>query len=123
MDTCVRGSLGSNLTLLGQETHERAATAKNAPTPRPPATPRCFSPCSPSSVVDSCPPTPCRSACVKFAEYEPFTPVTQTVRGLLTDNPIGTHAIVAVAWSAGIAIACYFWAVRLYNRRRAAGSN
>jgi len=52
--------LGSNLTLLGQETPERAATAKNAPTPRPPATPRCFSPCSPSSVVDSCPPTPCR---------------------------------------------------------------
>ena len=44
--------LGSNLTLLGQETPERAATAKNAPTPRPPATPRCFSPCSPSSVVD-----------------------------------------------------------------------
>ena len=59
----------------------------------------------------------------QFAEYEPFTPVTQTVRGLLTDNPIGTHAIVAVAWSAGIAIACYFWAVRLCNRRRAAGSN
>ena len=45
----------------------------------------------------------------QFAEYEPFTPVTQTVRGMLTDNPIGTHAIVAVAWSAGIAIACYFW--------------
>ena len=59
----------------------------------------------------------------QFAEYEPFTLVPQTVRGLLTDNPIGTHAIVAVAWSAGIAIACYFWAVRLYNRRRAAGSN
>jgi len=59
----------------------------------------------------------------QFAEYEPFTPVTQTVRGLLTDNPIGTHAIVAVAWSAGIAIASYLWAVRLYNRRRAAGSN
>lgn len=59
----------------------------------------------------------------QFAEYEPFTPVTQTVRGLLTDNPIGTHAIVSVAWSAGIAIASYLWAVRLYNRRRAAGSN
>ena len=55
----------------------------------------------------------------QFAEYQPFTPVTQTVRGLLTDNPIGTHAIVAVAWSVGIAVLSYLWAVRLYNRRRA----
>jgi ABC-2 type transport system permease protein len=55
----------------------------------------------------------------QFAEYQPFTPVTQTVRGLLTDNPIGTHAIVAVAWSMGIALLSYLWAVRLYNRRRA----
>ena len=55
----------------------------------------------------------------QFAEYQPFTPVTQTVRGLLTDNPIGTHAIVAVAWSVGIALLSYLWAVRLYNRRSA----
>src|SRR5450759_1308068 len=69
-------------------------------------------------------PTDTMLVCLRhFAEYEPFTPVTQTVRGLLTDNPIGTHAIVAVAWSAGITIASYLWAVRLYNRRRAAGSN
>jgi len=56
----------------------------------------------------------------QFAEYQPFTPVTQTVRGLLTGTPIGTYAIAAVAWSAGIALVCYLWAVRLYNRRRAA---
>jgi len=56
----------------------------------------------------------------QFAEYEPFTPVTQTVRGLLTGGPIGTNAIAAIAWSAGIALASYLWAVRLYNRRRAA---
>ena len=59
----------------------------------------------------------------QFAEYEPFTPVTQTVRGLLSGGPIGMHAIAAVAWSAGIALASYFWAVRLYNRRRAAQPN
>jgi len=57
------------------------------------------------------------------AEYQPFTPVTQTVRGLLTGGPIGTHAIAAIAWSTGIAIASYLWAVRLYNRRRAADPN
>lgn len=59
----------------------------------------------------------------QFAEYEPFTPVTQAVRGLLTSGPIGPQAIAAVAWSTGIASASYLWAVRLYNRRRAAGPN
>ena len=56
----------------------------------------------------------------QFAEYQPFTPVIQTVRGLLTGGPVGTHAIAAVAWSAGIALACYLWSIRLYDRRRAA---
>jgi ABC-2 type transport system permease protein len=59
----------------------------------------------------------------QFAEYQPFTPVTQTVRGLLTGGPIGAHAIAAIAWSAGIALVSYLWAVRLYNRRRAASPN
>ena len=59
----------------------------------------------------------------QFAGYQPFTPVTETIRGLLTGNPVGTHAIVAIAWSAGIALASYLWALRLYNRRRAADPN
>jgi ABC-2 type transport system permease protein len=56
----------------------------------------------------------------QFAEYQPFTPVADTVRGLLTHAAIGDQAIAAIAWSVGIAIASYFWAIRLYNRRRAA---
>jgi ABC-2 type transport system permease protein len=56
----------------------------------------------------------------QFSEYEPFTPVTQTIRGLLSGGPIASHAIPAIAWSAVIALASYLWAVRLYNRRRAA---
>jgi len=56
----------------------------------------------------------------QFAEYEPFTPVTQTVRGLLSGGPIAAHAIPAIVWSVAIALASYLWAVRLYNRRRAA---
>jgi ABC-2 type transport system permease protein len=59
----------------------------------------------------------------QFAAYEPFTPVTQTVRGLLTGGPVGGHAIAAIAWSAGIAVASYLWSIRLYNRRRAATPN
>jgi ABC-2 type transport system permease protein len=56
----------------------------------------------------------------QFAEYQPFTAVTQTVRGLLIGGPVGTHAVVAVAWSVGIAFVSYLWAIRLYSRRRAA---
>ncbi len=56
----------------------------------------------------------------QFAEYQPFTPAAETVRGLLTGAAIGDHAIAAIAWSIGIAIAAYLWAMRLYNRRRAA---
>jgi ABC-2 type transport system permease protein len=56
----------------------------------------------------------------QFAEYQPFTPVIQTIRGLLSGGPVGAHAIAAVAWTAGIALACYLWSIRLYERRRAA---
>jgi ABC-2 type transport system permease protein len=56
----------------------------------------------------------------QFAEYQPFTSVADTVRGLLTTTAIGNQAIAAIAWSIGIAIASYLWALRLYNRRRAA---
>jgi ABC-2 type transport system permease protein len=56
----------------------------------------------------------------QFSEYQPFTPVTQTVRGLLTGGPVGTYAVAAILWSAGIALVSYLWALSLYNRRRAA---
>jgi ABC-2 type transport system permease protein len=51
-----------------------------------------------------------------FAGYQPFTPVIQTVRGLLTGGPIGGNAIMAIAWGAGIAALSYLWARRLYRR-------
>ena len=55
----------------------------------------------------------------QFAEYQPFTPVTEAVRGLLSGTGAGTNAIAAIAWSVGIALAGYLWAWHLYNRRRA----
>jgi ABC-2 type transport system permease protein len=51
-----------------------------------------------------------------FAEYQPFTPVMETVRGLLVGTAIGNSAVVAVAWCAAIALVGYLWAKRLYNR-------
>ncbi|MGY1713409.1 ABC transporter permease [Geodermatophilus sp. SYSU D01106] len=54
-----------------------------------------------------------------FAENQPFTPVIETLRGLLTGTAIGSSGWVAVAWCAGIALVGYLWAVRNYERRPA----
>jgi ABC-2 type transport system permease protein len=54
-----------------------------------------------------------------FAEYQPFTPVMETLRGLLLGTAIGDSALLAVACSVGITVVCFFWAKALYNRQRA----
>jgi ABC-2 type transport system permease protein len=51
-----------------------------------------------------------------FAQYQPFTPINETIRGLLAGTPVGGSAVAAVAWCAGIALVGYVWAKRLYNR-------
>ncbi len=55
----------------------------------------------------------------QFAAYQPFTPVTETLRGLLLGTPIGWNGIGAIAWSVGIAVVSYLWARQLYSQRRA----
>jgi ABC-2 type transport system permease protein len=54
----------------------------------------------------------------QFAHYQPFTPVTETVRGLLTGTHIGTNAIAAIAWSIGLTLVAYLWAIHLYTHRQ-----
>ncbi len=51
-----------------------------------------------------------------FSEYQPFTPVIDTLRGLLLGTPIGNSAILAVAWCAGLTLLGYLWARAIYNR-------
>jgi len=51
-----------------------------------------------------------------FAAHEPFTPVINTLRGLLTGTPSGGTALAAVAWCAGLALAGYLWARVLVRR-------
>ncbi|HYU83911.1 MAG TPA: ABC transporter permease [Kribbellaceae bacterium] len=51
-----------------------------------------------------------------FAEYQPFTPFIETVRGLLMGTPIGSSGVITVAWCAAIALAGYLWAKKLFNR-------
>ncbi len=52
-----------------------------------------------------------------FAEYQPFTPIIETLRGLLLGTPIGSDWVIAIAWCAGIAALGYVWAKRLYQRK------
>ena len=52
-----------------------------------------------------------------FATNEPFTPVIDTLRGLLAGTGIGDRAGLAVAWCVGLSLAGYLWARVLYNRR------
>jgi ABC-2 type transport system permease protein len=51
-----------------------------------------------------------------YAEYQPFTPAIDTVRGLLLGMPIGNSAILALAWSVGLALVGYLCARAVYNR-------
>ena len=51
-----------------------------------------------------------------FAEHQPFTPINETVRGLLLGTHIGTDGIVALAWCAAITVGGYVWSLRLYAR-------
>jgi ABC-2 type transport system permease protein len=55
----------------------------------------------------------------QFAEYQPFTPTADAVRGFLTGGPTTRHDVVAIAWSLGIAAVSYLWARRLYDQRHA----
>jgi ABC-2 type transport system permease protein len=51
-----------------------------------------------------------------FAEYEPFTPVNETLRGLLTGTKIGDNLLITIAWCVGTAVLSYAWSRRLYER-------
>ncbi|NUT52506.1 MAG: ABC transporter permease [Saccharothrix sp.] len=53
-----------------------------------------------------------------FAEHQPFTPIMETLRGLLLGTPIGDRAAFALGWCTVISLAGYGWAKRLYNRDR-----
>ncbi len=51
-----------------------------------------------------------------FAENQPFTPINETLRGLLFGTPIGNSGVIAVAWCVAISLVGFLWARRLYER-------
>lgn len=53
----------------------------------------------------------------QFAEYQPFTPLTETLRGLLMGTAIGGNGIAAVVWCVGFAVVGYLWSRSLFRRK------
>ena len=51
-----------------------------------------------------------------FAAHQPFTPIIDTLRGLLTGTTDGGTTLAAVAWCVGLALAGYLWARVLFRR-------
>jgi len=53
-----------------------------------------------------------------FAEYQPFTPVIETLRGLLLGTAIGNSGMLAIGWCVVIGLFSYLRARRLFNREQ-----
>ncbi|MEV5675043.1 MULTISPECIES: ABC transporter permease [unclassified Streptomyces] len=51
-----------------------------------------------------------------IAEYQPFTPAIETLRGLLLGTEIGNSGWLAVAWCVGLTVLGYFWSTAKFNR-------
>jgi ABC-2 type transport system permease protein len=52
-----------------------------------------------------------------FAEHQPTTPVIESLRGLLLDQPVGNAPALALAWSAGILLVAVAASGHLFHRR------
>ncbi|MFD7490985.1 ABC transporter permease [Streptomyces sp. NPDC059832] len=50
-----------------------------------------------------------------FAEYQPFTPIIETLRGLWLGTETGSSAIIGLAWCVGLSLVGYVWARRAFR--------
>ncbi|MFI7088128.1 ABC transporter permease [Streptomyces anulatus] len=55
-----------------------------------------------------------------IAEYQPFTPAIETLRGLLLGTEIGHNGWLAVAWCLALTALGYLWSKSLFDREPAA---
>ncbi|WP_406225227.1 ABC transporter permease [Streptomyces anulatus] len=55
-----------------------------------------------------------------IAEYQPFTPAIETLRGLLLGSEIGHNGWLAVAWCLALTALGYLWSKSLFDREPAA---
>jgi len=52
-----------------------------------------------------------------FAENQPVTSIVETIRALLSNQPVGNEIWIALAWCVGIMLVAYFFAMRVYKKR------
>ena len=53
----------------------------------------------------------------QFAEYQPFTPIIESLRGLFAGSVPTGDLIAAIAWCVGIALVGYVWARAKFSKR------
>jgi ABC-2 type transport system permease protein len=53
----------------------------------------------------------------QFAQYQPFTPIIESLRGLLNGSAATGDLLAALAWLVGIAIVGYVWATSTFKKR------
>lgn len=53
----------------------------------------------------------------QFAEYQPFTPIIETMRGLLNGTPSTSDTVTAIAWCVAIALVGYVWSLSTFKKR------
>ncbi|CAM3490476.1 ABC transporter permease [Streptomyces albus] len=51
-----------------------------------------------------------------IAEYQPFTPAIETLRGLLLGSEIGNNGWLALGWCVGLSVLGYLWTKAVFNR-------
>jgi ABC-2 type transport system permease protein len=51
-----------------------------------------------------------------IAQYQPFTPAIETLRGLLLGTPIGHNGWLAIAWCLALTALGYAWSASTFNR-------
>src|SRR5665648_519653 len=52
-----------------------------------------------------------------FAQYQPFTPFIETIRGLLLGTQLGSSPALAIGWCVVITGAGYAWSTAIYERK------
>ncbi|MFI6212111.1 ABC transporter permease [Nocardia brasiliensis] len=55
----------------------------------------------------------------QFAEYQPFTPITETVRGLLMGSEIGNNGLISIGWCLVLTLGGFCWANAIFRRKTA----
>jgi ABC-2 type transport system permease protein len=52
-----------------------------------------------------------------FAENQPVTSIVETIRALLSGQPVGNDIWIALAWCVGIMLVAYMFAMKAYKKR------